>query len=98
MLAKELRTLSKESQDHLDERMSQNLVDHMLILAQRAAQQGKVVVEIRLSKNCPWSKQDAKNAAAKLTVQGFQCVVDNKITAMYSNTDWDSEDYFMISW
>lgn len=46
----------------------------------------------------PWTSEELLEAKAHLESKGFTISYTNEITAQYSNTDWDADYLFKISW
>jgi hypothetical protein len=49
-------------------------------------------------KGCDWDKQQCYVAKPYLEKDGFKVKIYSEIGAMYSNTDFDTDDFIEISW
>ncbi len=76
---------------------TQRLVDQLRWRALQAAKQGHLSGRSWLS-DLGITKETAGMVAEDLKRDGFKCAISNEVTAMYSNTDWDSDDLLFISW
>jgi hypothetical protein len=96
-LAGKLKIIARDSQYREHQIKTQRLVDQIIWRATQAAKRGDLKISIWLS-DLGITKETAEMVAEELKRDGFKCTVSNEITAMYSNTDWDSDDLLLISW
>ena len=96
-LAKKLRIIADEAKIQSHRIKTQRLVDQFRWRALQAAKRGDLSISIWLS-DLDITKETAEMVAEDLRRDGFKCTISNEVTAMYSNTDWDSDDLLLISW
>lgn len=96
-LARKLRIIADDAKVQSHRIKTQRLVDQIIWRATQAAKRGDLKISIWLS-DLGITKETAEMVAEDLKRDGFKCTVSNEVTAMYSNTDWDSEDLLLVSW
>lgn|SRR5574337_1184449 len=96
-MADKLRIIASDARIQNHKIKTQRLVDQFRWRALQAAKRGDSSISIWLS-DLDITKETAEMVAEDLRRDGFKCTISNEITAMYSNTDWDSDDLLLISW
>lgn len=96
-LAGKLKIIANNAKLEMTTIKTQRLVDQIIWRATQAATRGDYSINIWL-RDLGITKETADLVAKELEREGLKCAVSNEITAMYSNTDWDSEDILSISW
>lgn len=96
-MAGKLRIIAGDAKSQFHQAKTQRLADQLRWRALQAAKRGDLKISIWLS-DLDITKETAELVAEELKRDGFKCTVSNEITAMYSNTDWDSDDLLLISW
>lgn len=95
--AKKLKIIAADAMLEGHRIKTQRLVDQIRWRATRAAKIGQFSLSIWLS-DLDITKETAEMVAEDLRRDGLKCTISNEVTAMYSNTDWDSDDLLFISW
>jgi len=99
MLAKELREIALKVKDNSLSERTKGLIQHIRSEAKIAAASGKFSLKYFFDKSFPWSREECLKAIPVLEKEdGFQAILDSEITNWYSNTDWDSEEFFQVRW
>lgn len=96
-MADKLRIIASDAKIQFHQVKTQRLADQLRWRATQAAKRGDLSINIWLG-DLDITKETAELVAQELERDGFKCTISNEITAMYSNTDWDSEDLLFISW
>jgi hypothetical protein len=96
-MADKLRIIASDAKVQNHKVKTQRLADQLRWRALQAAKRGDLSLSIWLS-DLDITKETAEMVAEELNRDGFKCTISNEITAMYSNTDWDSDDLLFISW
>lgn len=96
-LVDKLRIITSNSKMEHARIQTQNLADQLVWRATQAAKQGNFSISLWLS-DLGITKEAAELVAKELEQDGFKCTISNEITAHYSNTDYDTDDLFFISW
>ncbi len=96
-LAAKLRIIASDAKSQFHQAKTQRLADQIRWRALQAAKRGDLKISLWLSE-LGITKESAELVAKELERDGFKCTVSDEITAMYSNTDWDSEELLLISW
>ena len=96
-MADKLRIIASDAKVQNHKVKTQRLADQLRWRALQAAKRGDLSLSIWLS-DLDITKETAEMVAEELKRDGFKCTISNEVTAMYSNTDWDSDDLLFISW
>ncbi len=97
MLAQELRKISEDCQNKSNNARALILKKLLEDKARTYAIEGKFSYRYWIGSS-DWSVSDLHNVKPLLEQEGFKVIVDLEITSMYSNTDWDSDDFIQIEW
>lgn len=99
MLAKELREIAQKVKDNSLSERTKGLVRYVRVQAKEAAASGSFGLKYNLDENFPWTKEECLKAIPILEKEdGFKATLDSEISHWYSNTDWDDEEFFKITW
>jgi hypothetical protein len=96
-LAGKLKMIASDASTKRSAKVAGTIADVLRQEARFAAQAGRFGLLIWL-KDKGWSKSDAENAATELRRDGIEVLVSREITAWYSNTDWDEDEFISLKW
>jgi len=99
LLAKELREIAQKVKDESLSERTNGLIPYIRTQAKGAAVSGNFGLKFYFNKNFPWTKEECLKAIPILEKEdGFKTAFDSEISNWYSNTEWDSEEFFKITW
>jgi len=98
MLAKELREIALKVKDNSASEITKGLLEFIRVEARKAAASGRFSLKYYFDEKFPWSKEVCLKAIPFLEKDGFHALLDTEIVNWYSNTDYDDEAFFSISW
>jgi len=96
-LAGKLRIIASHIDGERRAKVAGTIAEVLRHEAKLAAQNGKYGIMIWLQEK-KWSRLAAEQAAEELKRDGFDVIVGREVTAWYSNTDWDEEEYISVTW
>lgn len=97
MLASELRGIANLTNKNNLDKESLSAASYFETLCVKQAEKGKYQLRIELG-SLHFSREIIELSFKHLQSKGFTCKIENEITAQYTNTDWDSDDFLYIKW
>lgn len=93
----ELRSTANEVCNSKVKLAAASIAEVIIAEARQASREGRFFLHIWLGDR-GWKRAEAEEAAVELRNKNLTVEVGNEITAWYSNTDWDSDDFINVSW